>query len=160
MAQKKKAKKKTTKRDKAKFPGLEKNLFSKIKQEYFEIDYANKLSDKDKAWLAQFQDEFLGANLNENKNKKYNRKSNLHKSKKHRKSVFDANNARNRDIFSRSRAMGVLDFDITTPEEAYSPEDHIIERIDLLKEIEQAELLDKKESGSNGTSNNTDESHN
>jgi len=147
---------KKTKRESSKLPGLEKRLFSKVKQEYFDIDYADQLTDKEKMWLSQFQDEFLGANLQESKNKKYGRKTNLHKSKKHRKSVFDANNARNRDVYSKSRAMGVLDFDNVLPDQEYSIEDRIIERIDLLKQLEKAEFLDEQQGSADASTDSTD----
>jgi hypothetical protein len=97
------------KRDLVKTPGLNKNLFSRVKQEYHDIDYAQHLSKKDQIWLSQFMEEDLGAQLNEVTLKnKYNRKA-MNKSKKQRKNCFDRNNARQRDIYGLSRAGGKLD---------------------------------------------------
>ena len=98
------AKKKITKkRDKASYPGLVKNLFSKKKQEYHDIDYADKLNDKQKKMLSQFMEEWLGARLNGESKKKF------HSTAKRRKQVYDMNNARERDIYSLMRATGRLD---------------------------------------------------
>lgn len=89
-------KKKKTKRDRAKYPGLEAKYFSRIKQEFHDIDYADQLSDKEKAWMSAFMEEWVGARLN-HPGKKF------HKTRKDRKKVFDANNARNRDFMSKPR---------------------------------------------------------
>lgn len=118
-------------------PGLNKGLFSRIKQEYFDYDYLDKLSDKDKLFLGQFTEEFLGANLEEKKNKKYNKKRNLHP-KKYRKPIFDANNARNRDTLSNARAGGFLDYEeslISSLEDI--TEDDIIDQIEICRDVEK-----------------------
>ena len=149
---KKQVKKVKKKRDIKRFPGLEKNLFSKVKQEYHDIDYANQLSDKEKAWLSQFMEEYLGANLNEDGHKsKYNRKP-LHKSKRHRKDCFDRNNARQRDIYGLSRAMGTLTDGekIETYLDAMSDTDVSYEDR-LIEELDNAHL--PKESDDSGESN-------
>jgi len=95
-------KKTTTKREKTNLRGLDKQLFSRIKQEYHDLDYINKLSDKEKQWMSDFMGEWLGANLNDSEKK-------MHVSRKRRKQVYDMNNARNRDIMSNTRAGNVLD---------------------------------------------------
>lgn len=157
------AKGKGSKRQKAKFPGLEKGLFSRIKQEYFEgDDYSHTLSDEDKAYLAQFNEEFLGANLTTKKNKKYNRKENLH-GDEYSKSIYHSNNARNRDLYSRAKGVGKLTFDLAgqyendsitlteeekdylvrfggTPSPGAMSEEELIDYIDLKREFEDAEL--------------------
>jgi hypothetical protein len=94
--------KKKTKRSVTKNPNLTKNLYSKIKQQFFDIDYIDKLSDKEKEWLNHFMGEYLNANLKEGKKK-------LHRTKALKKDCFDRNNARNRDIYGRSRVGGKLD---------------------------------------------------
>jgi len=111
-----------------KYPGLNKNLFSKIKQEYFDIDYTDKLDTKElKEFMSKFNEEYLGANLNGNGKR-------LHKTKKLRKDCFDMNNARNRDVYSVSRATGRLfEHEPWMDEESYNPEDEIIEKIDKEK---------------------------
>jgi len=132
--------KKRKKRDVVKYPGLNKTLFSKVKQEYHDIDYIDQLSDKEKSYLSQFMGEYLGAQLNEDTLKnKYNRKA-KHKSKKHRKDCFDRNNARQRDIYGLGRAMGCLDdydsshvadyLEYLSEEETSGYEDEMIKKID------------------------------
>ena len=126
-------KKISKKREKEQYPGLKKHLFSKIKQEYHDIDYADKLSDKEKLYLSNFMEEFLGARTNHS-GKKIHKK--LH-TKAGRKKIFDANNARNRDSYSNAKARGaIVDVDpkiILEGQETTNPEDTIIECIDLKK---------------------------
>lgn len=55
------------------------------------------------------------------------------------------NNSRNRDAYGRSKIRGMLDFDDTVKNEAYTVEDNMIERIDAeLEIIKIFEELDKK----------------
>jgi hypothetical protein len=178
-AKKAKRKKKVTRRDKEKFPGLHARFFSKIKQEYHDIDYANQLSDKEKDFMSRFMDEWLGARLNHPGKK-------LHKTKKERKMVYDANNARNRDVMSQGRVKASVEEVYIKPAEekvyedvlAYSepdalsevsesmshtnPEDAMIELIDnkrkaekklkLIEDrLENSELVKKKKDSSKGT---------
>lgn len=79
------------------FKGLVKKNFSKIKQEYHDIDYIDQLGEKEKLYLSKFMFEELGANLQDTK---------FNKKKKDKKRVFDANNSRNRDIWSIHKALG------------------------------------------------------
>lgn len=106
-AKRKATKKARKKRDVATYPGLDKTLFSKIKQEYHDLDYLSQLSPKEKDWMSRFMEEYLGAK-NEHEGKSVHKKLNT---KKGRKKIFDPNNARNRDIYSSLRAQGRLMFD-------------------------------------------------
>lgn len=94
--------KKVTKRSQTKLPGLKKELYSKIKQQYFDLDYIATLSPEEKQWLNDFLVEYYGANLNESKER-------MHSTDALRKDVFDRNNARNRDIYNVARTGGRLD---------------------------------------------------
>lgn len=131
---------KARKRDRETFKGLKKGLFSKIKQEYFDFDYIDSLSDDEKSWLSRFINEYLGANLSSDEQK-------FHTSKEHRKDVFDRNNARQRDIYGVSRATGRLDSvsDLFEQfeETAVGSEDSMIEYIDAKRELER-QLKDPK----------------
>lgn len=120
---------KTSRQNKAE-AGLNPHLFSKIKQEYHDIDYVDKLSDEDKKFLSTFMQEWLGARLNHPNEK-------LHSSKKDRKRVFDMNNARQRDIYSIAKATGKLHYNV--PEAAVDVEE---EMIDLISELQEAELIE------------------
>lgn len=121
-----KAKEKQTKKKRStkKYPGLEKNLFSKIKQEQWDLDYVDQLSEKDKKFMSKFMEEFVGARLNGSGKK-------LHKTKKLTKDCFDRNNSRNRDVYAIARATGRLyEYDPYLDEESFDIEDKWIEDID------------------------------
>jgi hypothetical protein len=117
---------KKTKRSQTKQPGLRRNLFSKIKQLEHDVDYIHKLSDEDKEFMDQFMTEYLGANLNSHDNP-------LHKSKAQRKSVFDRNNSRNRDIMSSATVTNRITYEI--PERASDNyEEAFIDALDAKRE--------------------------
>ena len=132
--------KKKTRRDLSKCTGLQGRFFSKIKQEYHDIDYADKLSAKDADWMGRFMEEYLGARVNHEGPKVHKK---LH-TKKGRKKLFDPNNARNRDIYSQMRAQGRLhqgNTDVIIEDiqrqymEAQDIENRLIDAIDLAREI-------------------------
>jgi hypothetical protein len=137
-------KKKTT-RDKKKNPGLNKHLFSRVKQEYHDYDYIDKLSEKEKQWLSTFTEEYLGARLN-HKNKK------LHRTKKLKRDCFNRNNARQRDTYAIARATNALIYaeGPVEPSDLYMSEDDIIELLDTEREreLQYAELVEDKKNGS------------
>lgn len=116
------------KRDSIKFPGLTKGVNSKVKQEYMDQDYINALSDSEKKFLSDFNEEFYGGNF-QHSGKKF------HRSKKARKSCYDRNNARNRCLYGLKKAGGLV-LDQETPAEMpmelnpSSVEDTLIEIID------------------------------
>lgn len=139
------------KRQQAKYPGLKKELYSKVKQQYFDIDYINTLSEEEKQWLNDFLNEYYGANLNESKER-------MHNTPTLRKDVFDRNNARNRDIYNVAITGGRLDHlddALLIKLQEFESDDEFEERlIDLIDEegnylSQQSNLLKKDESGSN-----------
>jgi hypothetical protein len=87
-------------RDKERFPGLKKHRFSRIKQEYHDIDYAHKLSEEEKEWLNSFMEEDLGARMNHTGPKL------LAKDKEAQRESWRRNNSRNRDIYGQAKAQG------------------------------------------------------
>lgn len=93
--------KKRPARSRVKNPGLKKHYHSRIRQEYFDYDYIDKLSEKEKEWLNSFTEEELAANFN-HKGKK------LNKTKAQKRKKYNENNARNRCIYSNKRAAGYL----------------------------------------------------
>lgn len=126
---------KSKKREKAKYPGLDKHLFSKIKQEYHDLDYVNKLNDEEKKWMSQFMEEHLGANVNpEYHQRKYN-KDVLHQGLDERRKCFGPNNSRIRDAYSNHKVTGTLYDETALSEDAYDPTDDIIESIDLNRDF-------------------------
>lgn len=105
---------------------------SKIRQEYLDYDYLNKLSKEEYEWLAAFTHEYNCANLNHEYDKVFKR------NKEARKEHNDRNNQRNRDTFSNIRAQnrilylqgGAPEFLDENDVDQRNPEDSIIELID------------------------------
>jgi hypothetical protein len=95
----------TQKRAEKKYPGLNKALHPRTRQEYMDADYIDKLSPKEKEFLSKFQEEYYGASLAPEDSPKQWKKD-LHKTKELRKECRDRNNARNRDLYSISRTHG------------------------------------------------------
>lgn len=125
-------KKKKSRRSRTKYPALDPTL--NLKHRYDEIsdlDYIDKLSEKEKAWLNKFMDEYVNDNLD-----RKNLKNNLHKTKKLKKDCDDRNNSRNRCVLTKSKANGMH---ISTEDlkerkidiiDGNDVEDAIIDRID------------------------------
>lgn len=128
----------TKRRSKVKHPGLKKQYNSKVKQEYLDQDYIGDLSNKEKDWLNDFNEEYYGANL-DFQNLENNR---FHKTKVDKKACTDRNNARNRCMYGFAKAGGKLDSnqpvdisdkDNTTYESSSdNPENALIELIDSI----------------------------
>lgn len=96
----KKKKPSTTKnkRSKSKYAALDPSLNLKTRTDLIDYDYVGKLSDKEKAWLNKFTQEYVNAgNLS-----KENRP--LHRTKALKKDCYDRNNARNRCQYTRQKA--------------------------------------------------------
>jgi hypothetical protein len=65
------------------------------------------LNDKDKAWLNKFNNEYVGASLTRDKKTGRISSHHLHKTNKLAKSVFDANNKRNNDLYGVTKINGL-----------------------------------------------------
>lgn len=89
-----------SRRDGVKYPGLEGRFFSRVKQEYHDIDYAHKLNEKEKAWMNSFMEEDLGANF-DHRGKKIYKNSNPK-----RKASYRRNNYRNLDMYGQAKVQG------------------------------------------------------
>ena len=130
----------TTARATSKHPGLNPKLFSRIKQEFHDIDYAEQLSEKDKDYLSSFMEEKLGARFNHD-GKKH------HKTKSSKRGIYNENNARQRDTYSLGRATGkMVDIDpeiaVGIWQEKYLNYDF---EESMIPEKEVPELLTKRE---------------
>lgn len=125
----KKQPKKRSRRSKTPYPALKPELNLRSRFEQIDYDYVDKLSDKEKEWLNTFTEEYTNANFNHGKKI-------LHKTKALKKSCYDRNNSRNRDVLTRAKAAG---------ENVYLEE---------LKEKDQAvkDFLDEKSENFNDTS--------
>jgi hypothetical protein len=93
------------------------------------VDYLDKLTEAEKAWLNKFNGEFVNASFAEGN------KKNLHKSRSQKKACYNSNNARNRCILTRQQAQGQFDYldDIKDHTDEYY-EDDINTTLDLLNE--------------------------
>lgn len=120
--------KKQSRRSKEKYPALKPELNLKTRYELIESDYIDKLSEKEKAWLNKFNEEYVNSSLNTKEPRK-----NLHRTKKLRKDCYDRNNSRNRDILTRAKASGTGIYleDLKREDRLTSnPENKLIEELD------------------------------
>jgi len=85
----------------SKFPALEKKYNLISRQEMIDMDYLHKLNDKVKAWLNKFVEEEVNAS--------FKHSNPLNKTKKQRKACYDRNNARNRCILTKNKAIGNIE---------------------------------------------------
>ena len=118
--------KKRNRRSRSKYPALDPSLNLKTRYELIETDYLHLLTEKEKAWLNSFNEEYVNANFN-HKGKK------IHKKREHRLESYGRNNSRNRDILTRAKAMNrAYDYN-SIPEDQFVDnlsEEIIIEKID------------------------------
>lgn len=94
-----------TRRSQSKFPALNPRLNIRIRQEEIDFDYLDKLTPIELDWLNRFMEEYNNASFNHNGEL-------IDKSDSGRKSCYDKNNSRNRDIYSDAKKRGyVVDMD-------------------------------------------------
>lgn len=82
----------------------------RVRKELVDFDYIDKLTPQEKEWLAQFVDESIGASISKTKSGKISA-GQIHNTQKLAKEAYDANNRRNNDVYSVTKANGLL-FDI------------------------------------------------
>lgn len=99
----KESKTKLKRRSQVKNPALIKRYNHRLRQEYLDYDYLDKLSEEELTWLNKFSEEYNNDNyetvdgqLDENGNKILDPTKNIHQTQEHKKALDDANNARNR----------------------------------------------------------------
>ena len=144
--------KKLNKRQKTKYPGLVQNVNPKTRWEHIDFDYLDKLSDEEKRWLSNFNEEYLSGNFNHPGKR-------LNKTKEERRQCYNRNNARNRDVISRNRTNGWIGVekahDIIETSATHNPgshEDTIANLIDLKntpKPSKDSKSLKRKKTGNN-----------
>jgi hypothetical protein len=121
-------KKKTSKRKRTKYPGLNKNCYSRIKQEFFDLDYVDKLSEEEKQWMNDFMNGHLGANTKDTP---------IFPNYEDKQKCWKMNNDRNIDTYSIKRVTGELSDVATMPEEKTEYIDELIAYIDEQIELEK-----------------------
>lgn len=100
----------------------------KTRYEQIDLDYLDKLTEEEKAWLNKFMEEYINAS--------FNHKGVIQKSSKHKKDSYDRNNARNRDTLTLAKAKGMATSmsDISEDLENFGwNEDLLIAKIDMSK---------------------------
>lgn len=102
MAKKPKVSVKKNRRTKERWPNLKVGFNLKSRVDLIDYDYLSKLSDVEKDWLNQFSSEYIGASFDKDN------KKNLHKTPEGKKSCYDRNNARNRDVYTNSKIKNTL----------------------------------------------------
>lgn len=91
--------KKKKDRGSVKNPGLKKQYNSRVRQEYMDQDYIRDLTEEEKTFLNQFNEEYYGAKLDFQ-----NLENNLHNNEELKKDCTDRNNARNRCAYGIAKA--------------------------------------------------------
>jgi hypothetical protein len=118
--------KKTNRRTKSKFRGLrpELNLKTRFEEIADMASYAHKLNEEELDWLNRFSEEYVSSNFNHNGNL-------ISRTKKWRKECYDRNNARNRDIFTREKAQGTMNYLEDILPKMYELENEDEEKLDI-----------------------------
>lgn len=91
-------------RSREKYAALNFKRQVKTRLEQLDIDYVDQLSESEKAWLNSFLEETVITNF-QHKGKKH------YKTKKEQRQFYNSNNARNRCMFTKAKAMGTLTYE-------------------------------------------------
>ena len=103
------------KRKSEKYPALKPQLNLRTRFEIIDYDYLDQLSNKEKEWLNKFSEEYINASFKDKKDRIHNPNKKIIKEIKpdgteikitYEKDSYDRNNARNRDVLTRSKAQG------------------------------------------------------
>lgn len=117
-----------TKRSRIKYPGLDKSVHPKVRQDLIDHDYIDKLSPSEKKWLSDFNEEYLGGNFKHGGRVK-------HKTKKEKRDCYNRNNARNRDAMSITKINSMLEYGVkkTSLNNLALTEENLVNIIDHLR---------------------------
>lgn len=85
---------------------------TKVRMEFIDYDYKEKLDPESFEYLAKFNNEYYGAAISKTKSGKV-RAKHLHKNLAQVKEIYDDNNRRNNDVLGVTKANALL-FDIET----------------------------------------------
>lgn len=126
---------KPTKRSQSEFPGLDKGVNGRKRWEYLDCDYSEKLSQEEKQYLSNFNEEFLSGNFS-HPGPKLHTSENWEEINDMRLECYDRNNSRNRCLLSEAKALGktaeidAAEVDKMQRGSEHNAEDIIIDRID------------------------------
>jgi hypothetical protein len=134
---KRKKKKTPNKRELTKFSALNPGVNLKTRTDLLDFDYLHKLTYEELEWLNKFTSEYVHDTLD-----REDLSNNLHNTPALKKDCGDRNNARNRDILTRKKAMN----DDSTLEDAMGKtiEDDNIIKFENLDTLKQLGYLNKK----------------
>ena len=107
----------------------------KNRREYVDYDYIDDLPDDLKKYMDEFSAEFYGASV---KGSKELHKNRFHNTEDLKKSVTDANNARNRDMYGIAKVSNLV-HDIN-PEKKHPDNDTKISMFELFEDAAIAEI--------------------
>lgn len=94
-------------KSKVRMESLDPNKAPRVRKELLDADYLDKLSPEELKWYAQFTDEWVGGAVHKTKAGKV-RAGYLHNTQELAKTVYDANNKRNNDVLTVSKANSLL----------------------------------------------------
>lgn len=95
------------------------SAYPKAKQQFLDQDYIEKLNEDERAFLAKFNAEYVSGTVTEVKP--------LHRTKKLKKKIYDANNSRNRDLLNKIQTDQIFEDTL----EINSFEDDVICHLDI-----------------------------
>lgn len=90
---------------------MSKKVNLKSRQHLLDFDYLDKLNDEEKDWLNRFVEEEIHANFNHG--------GEIINPPEARKRIYDANNARNRDLYLKAEVSGFLVYTGIQGQESY-----------------------------------------
>lgn len=93
---------KRKRRSNVKHPALHKRYNPKVRQEYIDYDYLDKLNPEELDWLNKFSEEYINARFQGDE-------TDIDKSPEGRKAAYDRNNARNRCLYSQLKVRRMND---------------------------------------------------
>jgi hypothetical protein len=109
----------------------------KLRNDYADYDYLDKLSPNELKWLKGFHREYINADFAHRHTRHY-------KSKKQRKAIYDANNARNRDLYGIYKWTGELYTCASLNNYEAKLKHSDISILDLLDKIDEAKNIVKR----------------
>lgn len=129
-------KKVSNKREAVENPNLDKTYNLKSRTKLLDQDYLHKLNAEELAWLDKFNAETINADLDYKK-----LKNNLYATtKKKKKELTDANNARNRCILTKQEAMGR----IRNLDEELKVSLNTVENVEILIDLKAGGFIDNE----------------
>jgi hypothetical protein len=107
----------------------------KSRTDLLDYDYLGKLNDEELKFLNKFTGEYINAAINQED------KTTMHNTKRLRKDCYDRNNARNRDITTKTKMLNKLDGLEKARHIGYNEENRLNASIDISIEMERRKKI-------------------